>query len=274
MMAQRPATVLIAHHDAPLHTDGLARWMSSWSDLRGIVVIEEPGGLFFRRVRRELSRVGLWRLLDVLAFRLWYRWRWARQDDAWRTQRLSALQETYPAVPASVPILRVTTPNAATSQAFIANAAPTLTLALCKNILAERIFSIPTKGTFVLHPGICPEYRNAHGCFWALAQGDVERVGMTLLRIDRGIDTGPVYGFFRAPYDEQHESHIVIQHRMTLDNLNQIAARFLEIVAGRADVIPTAGHESHVWGQPWLSAYLRWRRGAKHRGDIRADHRA
>ena len=39
-------------------------------------------------------------------------------------------------------------------------------------------------GTFVMHPGICPEYRNAHGCFWALANRDLARVGMTLLRAD------------------------------------------------------------------------------------------
>jgi len=40
---------------------------------------------------------------------------------------------------------------------------------------------------FVLHPGICPEYRNAHGCFWALVNRDLARVGVTLLRADRGV---------------------------------------------------------------------------------------
>src|SRR5436309_328007 len=32
--------------------------------------------------------------------------------------------------------------------------------------------SLPARGTFVLHTGICPEYRNAHGCFWALARSE------------------------------------------------------------------------------------------------------
>ena len=54
--------------------------------------------------------------------------------------------------------------------------------ARCKVILKEKIFGIPRVGTFVMHPGICPEYRNAHGCFWALVRRDLERVGMTLLR--------------------------------------------------------------------------------------------
>jgi hypothetical protein len=274
MTPPRTSTLLICHHDAPLHYDGIARWLASWSELRGILVIEEPGGLLLKRVRRELSRVGAWRLLDVLAFRVWYRLRWAGRDAAWRKERLADLRSRYPAVPPEVPVLRLVSPNAPEAQHFIEAAQPTLALALCKNILAERIFSIPSRGTFVLHPGICPEYRNAHGCFWALAQNDLERVGMTMLRIDRGIDTGPVYGFFRAPYDEQHESHLTIQHRMTLDNLDAIAAKFEDIVSERATVIPTVGHESHVWGQPWLSAYMRWQRAARRRGAEGADRRA
>lgn len=269
-----PRTVLICHHDAPLHREGMARWMASWSELQGIVIIEEPGELFWKRVRRELARIGFLRLLDVLAFRLWYRLRWARGDAAWRDARLAEVQASYPALRADLPVVRVPSPNAAESQRLIEAARPTLTLALCKNLLAERIFSIPTHGTFVLHPGICPEYRNAHGCFWALAQGDLDLVGMTMLRIDRGIDTGPVFGYFRAPYDEHTESHITVQHRMTLDNLPAIAARFEEIAAGEAPVIPTTGRASHVWGQPWLTAYMRWRRAARHRGTRGADRRA
>ena len=51
-----------------------------------------------------------------------------------------------------------------------------------------------------MHPGICPEYRNAHGCFWALANRDLNKVGMTLLRIDKGVDTGPTFGYYTYPY--------------------------------------------------------------------------
>ena len=32
----------------------------------------------------------------------------------------------------------------------------------------------------------------------AMANGDLDNVGMTLLRIDRGVDTGPVFGYFRV----------------------------------------------------------------------------
>ena len=48
---------------------------------------------------------------------------------------------------------------------------------------------------------------------------------MTLLRIDKGVDTGPVYGYFRYRYDPARESHVVIQHRVVLDNLDAIAGK-------------------------------------------------
>jgi methionyl-tRNA formyltransferase len=114
-----------------------------------------------------------------------------------------------------------------------------------------------------MHPGICPEYRNAHGCFWALANGDPDNVGMTLLRIDRGVDTGPVFGYFRVNPADRSESHIVLQHRTVLDHLDAIRDRLLQIAAGTASPIPTSGRPSAVWGQPWLTAYLRTRRGAR-----------
>jgi methionyl-tRNA formyltransferase len=87
-----------------------------------------------------------------------------------------------------------------------------------------------------MHPGICPEYRNAHGCFWALANGDSARVGMTLLKIDKGVDTGPVYGHYTYPYDERHESHVVIQHRVVFENLEALREKLEHIAAGDARV--------------------------------------
>src|SRR5215470_18847778 len=66
-------TLLICHADDPLNQTGLARWLASFSDLRGIVVIHEPNRRIRKRVWREIKRVGIARFPDVLAFRLYYR---------------------------------------------------------------------------------------------------------------------------------------------------------------------------------------------------------
>ena len=260
---ERLRIVLLAHHDAPLHVDGVSRWLASWATLAGMVVIHEPRQMLWRRLRREWRRIGAVRLLDVLAFRLFYRLRLATQDAEWLASRLGDLQAKYPTPAPSPPRLDVASPNSVESRSFIADARPDLIIALCKNILSDKVFSLAQCGTVVFHPGICPEYRNAHGCFWALASNDLERVGMTVLRIDKGIDTGPVLGYFRASYDEARDSHIRIQHQMVLDNLDGIRELLTSFCEGGVRPVDVTGRASREWGQPWLTAWRRWKTRAR-----------
>ena len=258
-------TLLICHEDEPLNHLALSRWLASFSELSGVVVLNEGGGRMRQRVKREVKRVGYLRFLDVLAFRLYYRLFLAAGDRAWEEAKLTELLDRYPPVPDSTPVITSKSPNTKSVKAFVEEAQPDIIIARCKTLLRERIFTLAKDGTFVMHPGICPEYRNAHGCFWALAEDDLDKVGMTLLKIDKGVDTGPVYGYYSYPYDEVSESHIVIQNRVVLDNLDELASKLEEIHAGRAETLPTAGRESATWGQPWLSAYLRWKAKARKR---------
>jgi hypothetical protein len=93
---------------------------------------------------------------------------------------------------------------------------------------------------------------------------------MTLLRVDPGVDTGPVFGHFSCGYDAVRDSHVVIQHRTVLDNLEAIAARLREVHAGTAQPIDTRGRRSAVWGQPWLSRHLAWKARARRRSRLPA----
>jgi hypothetical protein len=258
-------TVLICHEEAVFDRDGLARWMGSFSELAGIVVLRETRERKRKRVRKELERVGLWRFADVLAFRAYYRARLAAPDAAWERAVLADLARRFAPLSPDVQVLTTTSPNTPEAQAFLTALVPDLMIARCKTLLAERIFSIPTVGTFVLHPGICPEYRNAHGCFWALANDDVRKVGVTLLRIDKGIDTGPTFGYFSYAYDEVRESHIVIQQRCVTENLDAIRDRLQAVARGRAVPLDTRGRPSGEWGQPWLTRYARWKSRARER---------
>lgn len=256
-------TVLICHDDAQLDQVVLARWLSSFSNLVGIVIIQEPPRRIWRRIRREIKRSGAFRFLDVLAFRLYYRSFLIAKDRRWERQELQEKCLIYGDIPPDTAILKTSSPNTQETETFIKRLNPDLVLARCKVLLKESVFSIPAKGTFVMHPGICPEYRNAHGCFWALANRDLKKVGMTLLRIDKGVDTGPAFGYYTYAFDEVHESHIVIQHRVVLENLDALRSKFLEIFHGTAISLKTAGRSSAAWGQPWLTKYLKWKSCAK-----------
>ena len=258
-------TVLICHEEAELDREGLGRWLASFSDLAGIIVLQERKQQLWRRIKREWQRVGGYRFLDVLAFRLYYKLFLAANDSLWMKQEGEKLTRKYAAIPESTKILYTESPNSVQAKQFLRGLQPEVVLARCKFILKEEIFTIASLGTFVMHPGICPEYRNAHGCFWALVRRDLDKVGMTLLKIDKGVDTGPVYGYYTYNLDEVHESHIVIQYRVTFENLETLREKFFEIAEGRATLLDTSGRRSGTWGQPWLSAYLKWKAIARKR---------
>jgi methionyl-tRNA formyltransferase len=203
------------------------------------------------------------RIFDVLAFRAYYRFALASDDRAWEAGVCDELAKTFPAVHARLPTLRTTDPNDDETYAFVAAQQPDLVLARCRMLLDQRLFEVPPLGTYVMHPGIVPEYRNSHGCFWALANRDLDRVGMTLLKIDSGVDTGPVYGFYTYDFDELSESHVRIQKRMVLENLDALREMFEAIAAGTADPIDVSNRKSAAWGQPWLTKYMSWKRKAR-----------
>jgi folate-dependent phosphoribosylglycinamide formyltransferase PurN len=264
MKTNLPTVVLICHEGDRLDTEGLASWLAGTMNLAGLIVISDKGRRLWTAARRELRRAGWLGFLDVVAYRFFARVRLRAREETWKAQQVDALKAQYPADLANVPKVVVANPNSEVSRAFLNSVKPDIIIARCKFILKPEIFSLARVGAFALHPGICPEYRNAHGCFWALVNRDLDRVGMTLLKIDKGIDTGPVYLQAGCSIDELAESHIVIQYRVVTENLGRIASTLIDLFNGKqVEPIPTAGRKSAVWGQPRLTDYLRWKKAAK-----------
>jgi len=260
MQDDTPTVVLICHEQDRLDTEGLASWLASTMRLAGLIIIRDPRNRLWRAARREIRRVGWLRFVDVIAFRAFARLRLARRDAAWKESELQRLRQRYPADLESVPSIVVSSPNSDESRTFIERLRPDIAIARCKVILKRAIFEVPRTGTFVMHPGICPEYRNAHGCFWALARRDLHRVGMTLLRVDPGVDTGPIFLHGTYDFDEVAESHSIIQYRAVFENLDAIGAVLTSLCRGEhVEPVNTDGRESAVWGQPRLTTYLRWK---------------
>jgi folate-dependent phosphoribosylglycinamide formyltransferase PurN len=242
---------------------GLTRWIAHAMRLAGIVVIQDEPRRKLLSARRERKRSGWLGLADVFAFRVFYALTIAARDRRWIDRTVADLEARYPSAIEGVPRVYVTSPNSDETRRFLDRLQPDLVIARCKMLLKPEIFTIPRCGTFVMHPGICPEYRNAHGCFWALVRRDLARVGMTLLRVDKGVDTGPVFFHGSCAFDEARDSHIAIQYRVVTDNLDAIARTLCAVTRGDAEPLPTTGRSSAVWGQPRLSAYWRWKRAVR-----------
>ncbi len=65
-------------------------------------------------------------------------------------------------------------------------------------ILPQELLDIPRHGCVNVHTSLLPRWRGAAPIQWALAAGDAE-TGVTLMRMEAGLDTGPTFAEVRTP---------------------------------------------------------------------------
>jgi methionyl-tRNA formyltransferase len=65
-------------------------------------------------------------------------------------------------------------------------------------ILPPAILDLPTFGCLNVHTSLLPKYRGAAPIQWAIANGEAE-TGVTIMKMDAGLDTGPVLAARHTP---------------------------------------------------------------------------
>lgn len=67
-------------------------------------------------------------------------------------------------------------------------------------ILPPTILSVPPLGCFNIHTSLLPKWRGAAPIQWAILAGDHES-GVTLMKMDEGLDTGPMVHVKKTPLE-------------------------------------------------------------------------
>jgi methionyl-tRNA formyltransferase len=103
-------------------------------------------------------------------------------------------------------------------------------------ILQQPIMDLTKFGCVNVHTSLLPKYRGAAPIQWAIANGDAE-TGVTIMKMDAGLDTGPVLSTRRTPIFPADDSQIL--H----DRLAQLGAELLveiipDYVAGKISPQP------------------------------------
>jgi methionyl-tRNA formyltransferase len=131
--------------------------------------------------------------------------------------------------------LPVLQPERARDEKFIAELRalqPDLIIAVAYGqILPPAILDLPRHGCLNVHASLLPKYRGAAPIQWAIANADTE-TGVTLMRIDAGLDTGDIVAQRRTPIHPEDDSATL--H----DRLAQLGAELLvqtipDYVAGK-----------------------------------------
>ena len=129
-------------------------------------------------------------------------------------------------------------------------------------ILPTAVLEAPRRGCMNLHASLLPHYRGAAPITWAIVRGETE-TGISLMQMDEGCDTGPVFTQHRIPIGET----------ITADDLGQeigelgarvVASDLVRAVAGTLTAV-TQDHGAATMA-PLLKkedGRIDWTRGAR-----------
>ena len=100
-------------------------------------------------------------------------------------------------------------------------------------ILAQRVLDLPRHGCVNVHGSVLPRWRGASPVQAALLAGDVV-TGVSIMRMEAGMDTGPVYAAFRTPIGADQDAG-TLSARLARDGAELLVATLAKIASGEAE---------------------------------------
>jgi methionyl-tRNA formyltransferase len=136
--------------------------------------------------------------------------------------------------------LPVLQPGRARDETFISELrglAPDLIVVVAYGqILPPAILDLPRHGCLNVHTSLLPKYRGAAPIQWAMANGDAE-TGVTLMKMDAGLDTGPIVAQRRTPIQSTDDS-ATLHDRLARLGAELLLATLPDYVAGKIQPRP------------------------------------
>lgn len=186
-------------YDSPLGRV-VAHWLSQHTILSGCLWIP-PSERWFKSwrgrlefARRRIRRRGLLKACDEAAFRLHYSiaarlskndrvskeliaayWRENKRGDYGNELSVQGINQR-----ASLQHLRALQPDIIFSHCI-------------HQYFGAELRSVSTRGTYLWHTGIMPQYRGLYSPFWAIHNLDFSNIGYSLFRVNDVIDGGEVF---------------------------------------------------------------------------------
>ena len=99
-------------------------------------------------------------------------------------------------------------------------------------ILPQSVLDVPRLGPFNVHGSLLPKYRGAAPIQWSVINGDAQ-TGVAIMRMEAGLDTGPIVSMCRTPIGEQETAGQLFE-RLAVLGADLLVTTLREIEAGRA----------------------------------------
>jgi methionyl-tRNA formyltransferase len=106
-------------------------------------------------------------------------------------------------------------------------------------ILPPALLAVPTLGPWNVHASLLPALRGAAPIQWAIIRGE-RRTGVCIMRMEEGLDTGPVAARVDTPIDDQDTAGTLSERLSTLGA--ELLAETLPRIEAGASVLEPQDH--------------------------------
>lgn len=235
--------------------------LASQYPIDGFVVIQRKRDTWTRYLWKRAKRIGFGKVLDEIALRVYWTLfkRWF--DDSELRKLMKDVRAKLPSDYRRPPVYKIHNINSDEGRRVLRDLQPDVCILMVHPILSKKTFSIPPIGMLVFHPGVTPEYRGPHSAFWATVNNEFWGIGWSLLRVDEGIDTGPVFAQGTCySVDPLKESHVMMQHKSHVDGIPSVADVLRRLERGEQPRVEMIGRRSTNYTHPGITDYFVYRR--------------
>ena len=103
-------------------------------------------------------------------------------------------------------------------------------------LLPQVVLDIPRYGCLNIHASLLPKYRGAAPIAYALLEGE-KRTGISLMRMEAGLDTGPVY--YQAPMNIlEHDTTLTLTEKLADLGASVLIEKLPDIISGKLPAVP------------------------------------
>lgn len=123
-------------------------------------------------------------------------------------------------------------------------------------IISKKILDKLDTPIINMHAGITPKYRGVHGAYWAIKNKEPHLCGVTIHKVDKGIDTGEVIsqGLIMPTAKDNFATYSYLQLATGLSLLKEALDIFFETNNWPSKQPLT--NESKLWYHPTIFEYL------------------
>lgn len=152
------------------------------------VLIEESVSTF-KLIKSRTKKFGLLKVINQLIFQTLI----VFLLKLFSKSRIKVIKNQFELESNKIPqkkLIRINSVNSNECFKFLKEINPDLIIVNGTRIISKNILNNISALFINTHVGITPEYRGVHGAYWALVNNDKENCGVTVHKVDEGIDTG------------------------------------------------------------------------------------